>query len=181
MFTNYPVDYVYVPDFITEISKGQFDNFLFLTKIRLPNNIKIDDPSIFDNCESLTYIDMDQKLFATLSNKMKKRCKWYDEKAEYAKPIYGGEQDIIVDETQKTEQQKKNNQKADNLDQQSNQNEPNQQQKDDNINQQINQDEQSKQQKDEAVDQQEKDDNVNQQINQDEQNKQQKDESLDRH
>lgn len=76
-----------VPDFVEELNSGEFDGFYSLTKLELPKNIIINDPNIFDSCESLIIINCENSLFKRLSKKTRKRCT--ERKVlKYVKPVY---------------------------------------------------------------------------------------------
>ena len=78
---------VVIPDYVKEIKKGQFDEFYSMVYIKLPKAIRINDPSIFDQCESLKIIRCKSSVFANLSDKTIERC---DKKIrkKYENPIF---------------------------------------------------------------------------------------------
>lgn len=87
LFHKTTIKELIVPDYVTELNKEQFDGFHSLTSIELPNEIKINDPFIFDSCESLVFVQCSHSLFKAFSEKILKKCV-NNKKVEYVNPVY---------------------------------------------------------------------------------------------
>lgn len=96
IFSDNCIIEITIPDFITELSKGQFDNLYFLKNLILPDNIKINDPDIFDSCQNLTSIHTSSSVFDSLSEITRKRCMEKVNKKEYVDPILSHQSSEII-------------------------------------------------------------------------------------
>lgn len=87
-FTKNCIKEITIPDFVKELSKGPFDNLFFLTKLTLPDNIKIKDPCIFDKCNNLQNLHASPSIINSLSAKIRNRFVKKVVKREYVKPVF---------------------------------------------------------------------------------------------
>lgn len=76
-----------IPSYITQLKRGDFDEFYSLSSIYLPENVQVDDPRIFDQCENLIMIRGSTSIYKNLSQKTKERCKEC-KPPKYVKPVY---------------------------------------------------------------------------------------------